>query len=122
MSQPDWASDLLLKVLDIEGRSKLPKVQWRKSRSNWTTGRYYRYSKRVVVSIGTDGHEKQVLIHELSHWLTRGRGHHKRFWIKCFDLLKKLDLLTEEYKQREFQYMKKASYVYNLMTEGGEKA
>ena len=60
--------------------------------------------------LGTDEHEqKQVLLHELAHWLGRRKWHHnKKFWLLLKDLLIYCDLYTDKYKEREFEYMKKS--------------
>ena len=114
MIQPNWVSELVNSVALIEGRKHPPRIKWVKRNRHSTSGVYYRHSKRITIRVGNDQLEKQVLIHELAHWLTR-KGHNKRFWLKCFNLLKRHDLLTEEYKKREFRYKKKASIIFDQM-------
>lgn len=127
MTLPLWASELLSQVCKDEGRSKKPKVKWFISEyQSESNGHYYPRQKEVFVRAGTSGDDhKQVFLHELCHWLTQPRGagkrvffygekrkkkswHNKRFYRKLNELLTRYDCLTEEYRSREHDYMKRS--------------
>lgn len=109
---PSWAMQLVKEVATYKGRSKLPKIKWIQRGREYSTGRYRRWSKEIVMGAGRNEQEaKQVLLHELAHWLTSSKarkGHCKKFWLTLKDLLIQFDSYTDEYRQREFGYKKKA--------------
>ncbi len=129
MVEPTWATELLLKVCEDEGRSlrRRPKVNWGVSKvSKESSGRFNPRTNtiRVVVGVAGDDH-KQVFLHEICHWLTQPRGskrriyfygerrkkhlwHGKRFYLKLHELLERYGCLTEEYRKREGGYMKRS--------------
>lgn len=131
MVEPIWATELLLKVCEDEGRSKKPKINWGYSTSSWrmgSSGNYSRYTNTIRVvtkkSIPYSVEQKQVFLHEICHWLTKPRrvkrvyfygerrqkraAHGKRFYSKLHELLVRYDCLTTEYQEREARYMKRS--------------
>lgn len=125
MKEPKWATNLLDQVCKDEGRSKKPKFKWFVSKYRSSTSGYYSPRRRIIfIREGTLGKDhKQVLLHEICHWLTQPRGssqrvfffgdkrkrrsfHNKRFWLKLKELLTKYDCLTNEYRVRENGYKK----------------
>lgn len=122
MSTPDWADDLLLQVCKDEGRNpkRKPTIKWVHT-TGWrykrSSGGNYRPEDNLIRILTREGHadQKQVLLHEICHWLTRPRQtgwygkrnwHGKRFYIKLKVLLMRYDCLTDEYRDREHRYKK----------------
>ena len=115
MIQPDWATELIFKACELKGR-KIPKVKWIKRNRFSTRGVTYhepRFHKgfNITVGLGTDEvGGKQVLLHELTHYLGRPKWHHnKRFWLLLRELLIYFELHTDKYVSREVLYMSKAA-------------
>ncbi len=108
MSEPEWATELIEKIMAYKKRSQRPKVKWIRRNRRSTSG--ICYFKSITICLGNDESEwKQILLHELAHWLGRRKWHHnKKFWLLLKDLLIYCDVYTEEYKKREFEYMKKS--------------
>jgi len=116
---PTWATQLLLQVCKDEGRSKAPDLIWKYNRYG-SCGYYspWKGNKQAgLICIKTkegDTQEKQVLLHEVSHWLTRPNKwkivskrrtwHNKRFYLKLDELLKRYNCWTIEYQNRELRY------------------
>lgn len=130
MVHPNWATELLQQVCKDESRSfkKSPKFNWGYSRvSKFSSGHYNPRSNVIRVVQGTSGEDhKQVLLHEICHWLTRPRGstkrvffygerrkkknwHGKKFYVKLNQLLTRYDCLTTAYRERENSYMKRSA-------------
>jgi hypothetical protein len=91
MDVPDWAFQIV-KVECALNKREIPEIKWRKKRANGfaTGGRYTRYNEKKAirrVSIGRDNHEKQVLLHELSHHLDKNGGHGSSCYLILRDLL-----------------------------------
>ena len=122
---PEWANDLLDRVLTDEKRSRKPKISWGVSKvSRLSSGNYNPYKRRIRIVTGTEGSDhQQVFLHEICHWLQhrnpkriyfygekrkRGWSHNKRFYLKLKELLVRYDCLTEEYRKREHNYMKRS--------------
>ena len=74
MAAPGWALAIIGKVAVENGRTVLPTLVWRRSRTKcWSTGRTTGNQSpvRVAVTAGYDPQDaKRVLLHELAHWLT----------------------------------------------------
>jgi hypothetical protein len=105
---PQWALEIVKEVC-AEYHREVPKIKWGKRRANGfeSSGRYIRYKEGTIqVSVGRDNHEKQVLLHELSHHVNTNGGHGSSFYIILKRLLVKYDCLTEEYKKRQNNYRK----------------
>lgn len=121
MTQPEWATPIIKEICFLYTR-KLPKMKWMKRNRTCTSG--VCYSKHIVICAGTDLlNQKQVLLHELAHWILakrrrRGRryGHSVRFYKLLFDLLKYYECFEENYLTREFNYKSTAQYVYRQIT------
>jgi len=125
------AGELYAQVLKDEGRSNKPSIIWRASQSSWrklSSGHYNPWKKRIVITAGTDGTDhKQVLLHEIAHWLTQPRGwrirtkkrcwHGKRFYTKLNQLLNRYNCFTPEYAVRENGYMPRSA---KLLKQGGD--
>jgi predicted metal-dependent hydrolase len=117
MVQDSWQAEVLVDVAKLHNRTNYPKLKWRNGSSHWTSGRFKKRNKTIVVTAGKD--DKQhlpVLLHELAHWLTpRSRAHGRRFWQVAFDLYKRYSVIktNEEFIKREFKYMKMAETVFN---------
>lgn len=126
MVQPSWADSIIVEV-SREYKKKIPRVKWiqrnRPSTSGYTTNRSRTVKYRglrwtirnkkdrdIVMCLGTkEAEHKQVLLHELAHWVTpRQKGHTKKFWLVLKDLLVKYNCLTDEYVKREIEYKSKA--------------
>jgi hypothetical protein len=109
---PEWALEIVKVECALHNRPE-PKLRWVKKRANgfYSGGRYTRYKDGTIrVSVGRDNHEKQVLLHELSHHFNSG-VHGKDFYLTLRGLLLKYDCLTEEYIRFENEY-RKASIAY----------
>lgn len=112
MTQPEWADQIISEACALKGR-RVPKVKWLRRSSQYSSGvTFYRKHKgfRIRVGLGTDELDgKQVLCHELAHYLGKPKWHHnKRFWLILKELLIHFDLYLDEYKSREYNYKKKA--------------
>jgi hypothetical protein len=112
MLTPAWALEIVAEVCAEHNRS-VPELTFRQSRKiPLSTGSMYRTRKRIVVTFGTGGHDhRQVLLHELTHYLNPKGGHGKEFYLLLKSLLVKYDCLTEEYIKRESRY-RSASILY----------
>ena|SRR3990167_1429059 len=123
---PLWVNELLDQILIDEGRSKKPKVKWVVSSiHSQSSGKYKPQRRTIRVVAGIEGSDhKQVFLHEIVHWLQhrnpkrvyfyserrRKRSfHNKRFYLKLKELLVRYDCLTEKYREREHNYMKRSS-------------
>jgi hypothetical protein len=111
MEAPEWVMEIVQEVCVANNR-EIPNIIWREKRrgSNWTSGGHKRYPKNgtITVSVGKDGLEKQVLLHELTHRITKSGLHDGRFYTILRDLLLKYDCWTQEYKKWEGEYRKAA--------------
>ena len=113
MTQPDWATELISEACLLRGR-RIPKVKWYQTKHSYSTGRTFRRPKRgyrIHISLGIDNENgKQVLCHELAHYFGRPNwGHNKKFWLILKQLLEYFNLITDEYKQRESNYMRRSA-------------
>jgi len=125
MNIPNCMEILLSQVMKDEGRSKKPKLYWRNSTTREeSSGRYNPRSNRIAITTGTKGDDhEQVFLHEICHWLTRKKVkriffygekrkkrsfHNKRFYTKLHILLERYGFLTEAYRKREAEYMKRS--------------
>lgn len=116
MTQPEWATPIIKEVCRQHKR-KLPKMKWIRRNRKCSSG--ICYPRSITICAGTEQlDQKQVLLHELSHWICgkrKQKGHTVRFWRKLFELLKQYECETEAFRKREFQYKKKAELVYNSL-------
>ena len=140
MQQPEWANQLIKDVLFLHNRTKAPRIKWIASRGKWSSGvtygtrsgklLYYRVGGKIVrkrnpkpdilIRQSQTQQYRYVLLHELGHWLVKGKHHHdKVFWRKAWNLY--FVFLTlgeiEECKKSEFSYKNKAEQVYQELTE-----
>jgi hypothetical protein len=100
---PEWAVAIVQEVCGANGRP-IPTIIWlRNRRGSWTEGRRQTYPSNgtVIVSVGTDGLEKQVLLHELTHHIHNSGLHDRRFYTILRGLLIRYDCYTQEYKKFE---------------------
>jgi hypothetical protein len=79
MTEPSWAGDIVQQVC-LENKRSIPTIVWRQSRTKLnTTGRTSLLRSRIVITLGTRGHDHlQVLLHELAHYLDKSGGALKR--------------------------------------------
>ena len=110
METPQWALQIVKDVCAKHNQS-IPELSIRQSRKNpETSGSMWRTRNRIVLTLGTRGHDhQQVLLHELAHFLNPKGGHGKEFYTILKGLLVKYDCLTEEYKKRQSKYSRAAS-------------
>ena len=124
MKQPEWVDRYVREVLKIEGKTKYPKIVFRKGRGGGCTHYKWKYihGKRKIVfayiSINSAGNEKidkMVLFHELAHAMGKVKaGHNLKFWERAWNYYEvfRSELDWEAVKKSEFWYMKKAKTVY----------
>jgi hypothetical protein len=79
---PDWAVKIVEEVCAEHNRT-IPGLKFRQSRKHaLSSGSMWFKSNRIVVTFGTSGSDhKQVLLHELAHFLSDKRGHGKEFYL-----------------------------------------
>jgi hypothetical protein len=108
-SVPIWDSEIVSQVC-LEHNRSIPEIICRQSRKiPDTSGSMSRTKNRIVVTFGTRGHDhRQTLLHELAHYLNPKGWHGKEFYLILKSLLVKYDCLTEEYKQRQYRYIKRS--------------
>jgi hypothetical protein len=109
VATPQWASDMVREVCH-EYERDLPELVCRQSRIiAETSGSMTRTQNRIVVTFGTQGHDhRQVLLHELAHYLNRKGGHGQEFYTILKRLLVQYNCLTEEYRERQYRGVKRS--------------
>jgi hypothetical protein len=132
MKNPEWTDRLVSKVLEIEHRTKCPKVIFRKGNGSGTA--FYKFKRTkthngvwirkmswshiTVRSYGNEKRDKMVLLHELAHVMGRvNTGHNLKFWERAWSYYEvfRSELDWEAVKKSEFWYMKKAKTAYEKL-------
>lgn len=83
---PRWALLLIDRVLDRAGRRSI-NLRWTRS-SRGGSGRAYGGALIAVHYSGTADRDRYIVIHELAHATSRGRGHDARFYDRLVAIAK----------------------------------
>jgi hypothetical protein len=114
---PQWATDLLWRVADDEGRLAIPSLTWRRAGKRWhgarpqsSSGHWNPEKWCIVVTAGASRRDQKLcLLHEAAHWLApEGEHHGDTFWVIAFRLFRRYGVPMRLAKESSLRYRKGA--------------
>src|SRR3990167_8150803 len=104
MDTPKWAEDIFKEVALQHGKyRKRPRLVFKQGRNGswhgnwnslyWQITMYAPYKLKKTDQFTWDA-DKELLLHEIAHWLTPRQHHNKKFYRKLFRLCQKYNLDT----------------------------